>query len=195
MIGHRYSLWARRLHWLVFILVAAALIMIYAHGWSPKGSTMCALFKWAHMQFGIVVILVMLPRVMVRRRHARPPIVPPPPPLQEWLARVVQLTLYGLLFAVPLLGIASRLWSPDSWNFVGIPLPHVAVTSKALSKQLEDIHGTLGNVLMYLAGAHAIIALMHHFVLHDSTLRSMLPFWHGTDDPNTDRERKEHVAR
>jgi cytochrome b561 len=126
MIGHRYSLWARRLHWLVFILVAAALIMIYAHGWSPKGSTMCALFKWAHMQFGIVVILVMLPRVMVRRRHARPPIVPPPPPLQEWLARVVQLTLYGLLFAVPLLGIASRLWSPDSWNFVGIPLPHVA---------------------------------------------------------------------
>jgi hypothetical protein len=48
---------------------------------------------------------------------------------------------------------------------------------------------------MYLAGAHAIIALMHHFVLHDSTLRSMLPFWHGTDDPNTDRERKEHVAR
>jgi cytochrome b561 len=195
MIDYRYSLWARRLHWLVFILVAAALIVVYAHGWSPKGSTMRALFKWAHMQFGIVVIPVMLPRVIVRSHHVRPPIVPPPPPLQEWLARVVQLTLYVLLFAVPLLGIATRLWSPDGWNFVGIPLPHVSVTSKALSKQLEDIHGTLGNVLMYLAGAHAIIALAHHFMWHDSTLRSMLPFWRDADDLSTDREQKEHVAR
>src|SRR3546814_4922242 len=48
----RYPLWTRRFHWLVFILVASALILIYAHGWSPKGSTMRDAFKWAHIQIG-----------------------------------------------------------------------------------------------------------------------------------------------
>ncbi len=173
----RYTSGARRLHWLVFILVAMALTLIYAHGWSPKGSTIRAVFKWAHIQFGIVILLVMLPRVIVRWRGARPSIVPPPPQWQERLARLVQLVLYVLLFIVPLLGIANRLWSPDDWNFLGLMLPHVPVTDKAFSHQIEDIHGTLGNVLMYLAGAHAAIALVHHFILHDSTLRGMLPFW------------------
>lgn len=182
MSESRYSGWARRLHWLVFILVATALILIYAHNWSPKGSAIRAQFKWAHMQFGMVILLLMLPRVVARWRGVRPSIVPPLPSWQEWLAQFVQYVLYALLFAVPLLGIANRLWSPDAWNFLGIPLPHVAVTDKVFSHQLEDIHGTLGQVLMYLAGAHAAMALWHHFVQHDSTLRAMLPFWRKVDD-------------
>ena len=181
-----YSLGGRRYHWLVFILVAMALILIYGHGWSPKESTIRAVFKWAHIQFGIVILLVMLPRIIVRWRNGHPPIVPPPPGWQEWLALLVQFVLYVLLFAVPLLGIANRLWSPDAWNFLGISLPHVAVTDKVLSKQLEDIHETLGEVLMYLAAAHTAIALAHHFVLHDSTLRGMLPFWRSVDATHPD---------
>lgn len=177
MKDSRYSLWARRYHWLVFILVAMALILIYAHGWSPKGSDARAVFKWAHIQFGIAIILVMVPRVMTRWRGEHPSIVPPPPPWQAWLARLVQFLLYVLLIAVPLLGIANRLWSPSDWDFMGMALPHVPVPDKAFSKDLEEIHETLGNVLMYLAGAHAAIALVHHFVVRDSTLRSMLPFW------------------
>lgn len=181
----RYSLWGRRFHWIVFVLVAAALVMIYAHGWSPKDSTIRALFKWTHMQFGIVILLLMLPRIIVRWRSGCPPIVPAPPRWQELLAHLVQLVLYVLLFIVPVLGIANRLWSPDAWNFLGIALPHVPITDKAFSEQLEDIHGTLGNVLMYLAGAHGAIALVHHFILHDSTLRSMLPFWRSANATRT----------
>ncbi|MEO6982214.1 MAG: cytochrome b/b6 domain-containing protein, partial [Edaphobacter sp.] len=77
-------------------------------------------------------------------------------------------------------------WSPDAWNFLGISLPHVPVPDKAFSEQLENIHGTVGNVLMYLAGAHAIIALAHHFVLRDSTLWGMLPLWRSADTTRTD---------
>lgn len=184
------------MHWIVFALVVVALILIYAHGWSPKGSTLRAQFKWAHMQFGIAILLAMLTRVMVRSRDRRPSIVPPLPAWQEWLAHLVQYALYALLFAVPLLGVANRLWSPDAWNFLAIPLPHVPVADKAFSHQLEDLHGTLGNVLMYLAGAHAAIALGHHFIRRDSTLRGMLPFWRGAEVPaadsttSTDRKRE-----
>lgn len=186
MNDSRYSPWTRRLHWLVFILVSIALILIYAHGWSAKGSAIRAQFKWAHMQFGMTILLVMLARVLVRWGNKRPPIVPPLPSWQTWVAHLVQYALYALLLVVPLLGISNRLWSPDAWNFLGISLPHVPVTDRVFSKQIENIHETLGNVLMYLAGAHAAIALQHHFFRHDNTLRRMLPFWRKSGSAGPD---------
>lgn len=176
MPDSRYSPWIRRLHWLIFILVACALTLIYLHGWSPKGSTLRANLKWAHMQFGMVILLVMLPRLLVRSRGgSAPPIVPPSPRWQMVIAGAVHVALYVLLFATPLLGIASRIWNPAAWNFMGIPLPHVPVPDRDFAHQIENIHGTVGNILMYLAGAHAANGLFHHFCQRDNTLRRMLP--------------------
>ncbi len=76
----------------------------------------------------------------------------------------------------------------DAWDFLGISLPHVPVTDKVFSEQLEGIQTTLGNVLMYLAATHAAIALAHHFVVGDSTLRSMLPMWRSATVQRTDSE-------
>jgi cytochrome b561 len=39
----------------------------------------------------------------------------------------------------------------------------------------SDIHGWLGNVLIWLAGLHAAAALYHHFWRRDTVLLSMLP--------------------
>ncbi|MEO8778966.1 MAG: cytochrome b, partial [Rhodanobacter sp.] len=61
MNNSRYSSWTRRLHWLVFIFVVVALLLIHAHNWSPKGSDIRGQFKWAHIQFGMAILLVMLP--------------------------------------------------------------------------------------------------------------------------------------
>lgn len=172
----RYSPWIRRLHWLVFILVACALTLIYLHDWAPKGSALRANAKWAHMQFGIAILLVMLPRLVVRSRGgSAPPIVPAPPRWQDLIAKTVHVILYALLVATPLLGIASRLWNPDAWNFLGLALPHVPVPDKDLAHGIQEVHETFGNVLMYLAAAHAVAALGHHYVQHDDTLRRMLP--------------------
>ena len=189
-----FSPWTRRLHWLVFVLVTVALILIYTHGWLPKGSAIRTQFKWVHKQLGMTILLLMLPRVIARWCGGHPPIVRPLSSWQERLAQLVQYLLYALLFAVPMLGIGNRLWSPDPWDFFGIPLPHVAVTDKIFSNQLRSIHETLGNALMYLAGAHAAAALAHHFMLRDSTLRGMLPFWRRVDiiraDSRTSTEAK-----
>lgn len=175
MNDSRYTPWIRRLHWLVFILVACALALIYLHGWSPKGSVLRANIKWAHMQFGMAILLVMLPRLLVRSRGHAPPITPRPPGWQAVLARTVHISLYALLFATPLLGIASRLWNPAEWNFLGITLPHVATPDKDFAHQIQEIHETFGNVLMYLAAAHAVAALTHHYIRRDDTLKRMLP--------------------
>ena len=38
-----------------------------------------------------------------------------------------------------------------------------------------NIHTTLGNVILWVAGAHAAAALIHHFLIRDRVLISMLP--------------------
>lgn len=175
MSDSRYSAWTRRLHWLVFLLVACALLLIYIHDWTARGTALHANAKWAHMQFGIAVLLVMLPRLLVRSRSKAPSVEPPLPGWQAWLSKATHLALYVLLFATPLLGIANRMWSPGAWDFLGIPLPHVAHPDRGFSHVLENIHEDFGNILMYLAAIHAVAALFHHFVQRDNVLRRMLP--------------------
>lgn len=178
MPNTRYPAALRRLHWLVFILVACTLMIIYLHGWSPKGSALRALLKWTHIQFGIVILLLMLPRLLARSRQlAILPIIPPVAHWQTLLLKTVHLALYFLLIATPLLGIASRMWKPAAWDFLGIPLPHVPSPDSDISHQITDIHETFGMVLMYLAGAHAAAALLHHFWRRDNALKRMLPVW------------------
>ena len=175
LIPARYSPWVRRLHWMIFVLVVCALALIYIHGWSPKGSDLRANVKWGHMQFGMAILLIMLPRLIVRSRKHRPPITPPPLPWQTLLAKVVHFVLYALLIVIPLLGIATMVWKGQAWNFLGIPLPSVPTPDRHFSHQIQEIHETLGNVLMYLAAAHALAALFHHFIRRDDTLKRMLP--------------------
>lgn len=176
MSASRYPPWVRHLHWIVFVLVTCALVLIYIHAWTPRDSALHANAKWAHMQFGMAILLVMLPRLLVRARGGKAPaIVPAPPRWQAILARATHVALYTLLIVTPLLGIASRLWNPGEWDFLGITLPHVAVPDKHFSHDIEEIHETFGNVLMYVAAIHAAAALIHHFLQRDNTLRRMLP--------------------
>ncbi|MEO8802327.1 MAG: cytochrome b [Rudaea sp.] len=176
MLDSRYSPWIRHLHWLIFILVACALALIYLRSWSPRGSTLGADAKWAHMQFGIAILLVMLPRLLVRSQSgSAPPILPPSPRWQMVIAKIVHVVLYLLLFATPILGIATMAWLGKPWNFLGLALPSVPTPNHEFSQQLQGIHETLGHVLMYLAGAHAVMALFHHFFQRDNTLKRMLP--------------------
>lgn len=176
MPNSHYPRWVRHLHWLVFILVACALTLIYIHHFTPKGAPLHADAKWAHMQFGMAILLVMLARVLVRSRAGRaPPILPPAPDWQMAAARSVHVLLYVLLIVTPLLGITSRLWNPGGWNLLGIPLPLVAHPDIQFAHQIEAVHEVFGHIVMYLAAAHALLALFHHYVQRDDTLRRMLP--------------------
>ena len=181
MTAHRYACWTRRLHWLIAFAVAAALILIETRGWFERGSALRDGIKWGHMQFGIAVLLLLVPRFVARLRDPRPAVFPPPPPWQDALGRLVHGALYLLLLAVPLLGVAMMATSGKPWDFLGLPLQGLAAPDTALSEDLEGLHETAGDVLMWLAIAHAVAGLAHHFLLRDNTLRRMLPPWRRAD--------------
>lgn len=181
MPATRYPPWLRRLHWLVFLLVAAALLLISIHAWTARGTALHGGAKWAHTQFGIAILLVMLARLLVRSRSRLPRVEPGVPRWQAFAAKVMHLALYVLLLVTPLLGVANRMWSAGAWDFLGIPLPHAPQPDRAFAHMLEGVHETFGNMLMYLAVLHAAAALFHRFVQRDNVLGRMLPAVRGEE--------------
>lgn len=89
-------------------------------------------------------------------------------------ARVVQFALYVLLFAVPLTVITGAGLEGHPLTLLGgIEIPPALAKSHDLGARIAAVHTWLGDTLIWLAGAHA--ALLHHYVLKDGVLRSMLP--------------------
>ena len=47
--------------------------------------------------------------------------------------------------------------------------------SHALGNTFAELHGWLGDAILWLAGLHATAAIYHHQILRDGVLASMLP--------------------
>jgi cytochrome b561 len=90
-------------------------------------------------------------------------------------AKLVQFALYALLIAIPATGVLG------TW-LVGIPVtlpgldiaPQIA-KARGLGQLIMEIHTTLGNAILWVAGVHAAAALFHHFYLRDEVFHSMAP--------------------
>ncbi|MEO8858207.1 MAG: cytochrome b/b6 domain-containing protein, partial [Burkholderiaceae bacterium] len=75
----RYAASVRRMHWAIFALVLLAYVCINLFEQFPKGSATRANVLAAHFTAGLAVLLLVLPRLLLRLRNGRPSILPPPP--------------------------------------------------------------------------------------------------------------------
>lgn len=99
----------------------------------------------------LVLVLIRLP---LRAVQGAPAPVPGTSPLMAQAATWGHRLLYVLMLGVPALGAAA-------W-YGGLSAP-------------AEVHEAVGNLILFIAGAHAVVALAHHYVLRDDTLRRMLP--------------------
>ena len=159
------------LHWLTVLLVAAAFTLVW-YGDGGNKELHHQLVGW-HKTTGITILVLTLLRLLVRwcselpapvRTHA----------LQALAARLVQVGIYLLLLAIPLLGwaMSSAGGHPVSW-FGVVDLPSLLAVDKPLSKLLHGLHEKAGLLLLLLVGVHALAAIWHQFWLKDGTLRRM----------------------
>lgn len=171
----RYHASLISLHWLTLVLLIVVYATIELRGIFPKGTTAYDLMKTWHFMLGLSVLGVVAARLPLRLVFHAPPITPPPPAWQERLARAMHLALYGFLVVMPLLGWLTLSAKGRVIPFFGLELPPLLDANKALAENLEDIHEVIGTLGYWLIGLHAAAALLHHYVLHDDTLRRMLP--------------------
>jgi cytochrome b561 len=169
----RFGAIAQSLHWLTAILVLAAFMV--AEGGPPSrvyGAANAAALQ-LHESLGTTVFVLVLVRLLWRLFDRRPE-SPAMPGWMETASRVVQWALYALLVAVPATAIAGAVFGGHAVTVYGLGAIG-PISSTSFAAGLAEIHGTLGDVMMWLAGLHAAAALYHHFLLRDRTLKQMLP--------------------
>ncbi|BAK78788.1 cytochrome B561 [Pseudogulbenkiania sp. NH8B] len=167
---HSYGWLARALHWLSALAIIAALAFIEFKDVFPKGTPLRDAMKFGHFQAGLIVLLLVLPRLLWRLGNRVPEITPAPHRHSAVLAKLAHWVLYALMLALPLLGIAIVQGSGHELAFFGQPLPVLFTLDRATAHDLKEVHETLGNVLLWLVIGHAAAAVWHHRFVKDNTL-------------------------
>ena len=169
-----YSLLARCFHWLTAAMVLAAFILSVggpeARVFSEANQSLLLL----HESLGITIFAMTFLR-LAYRLWSPPPAAPPMPDWMHRAAGATSVLLYLLLLFIPLSAIVGSWLEGHALTFylignVASPL----ATSQALGQSILGIHKLAGDAIMWLAGVHAAGALVHHFILRDNVLRSML---------------------
>ena len=170
----KYSGLEQAFHWLTAILVLVA--FIYGPGGSEDRVYSAArdFDRQLHETLGLCVLLLSVLRIIWRAFDSRPD----PEPVARWmgfLAKLVQVLLYALLFVVPLTAITGAwLEGHPLTTLVGEIGPWLG-KSHDLGAKIAELHGWLGDVILWVAGLHAAAAIYHHVILKDGVLRSMTP--------------------
>ena len=156
----RYSLAQIALHWIVVLLVmvqyATSGSIARTHEVSIKGlavDPVDQLLHTVHNRVGMMILVLMLLRLVLRFRNG----VPPPPPGQTALlqkaANIVHMALYTCLILQAVTGmVASYIWWPAS-----------------------AVHRPLFYLFAALAAVHVFAAFWHQWVRRDGLLRRMMP--------------------
>ncbi len=173
--ANRYGALSIGLHWLMLLLFVAVYACIELRGYFPKGSDPREALKVWHFMLGLSVLALALLRVLLRLTSPVPRIEPMPPGWQKLSASLMHFALYVLMIGMPLAGWLLLSAAGKPIPFFGLQLPALIGESKTLARTIKEIHEIGGTVGYFLIGAHAAAALFHHYVVHDDTLRRMLP--------------------
>ena len=154
------------IHWLTALLVLGAWLT------AESGRKVIDNPPLLHFALGLAVLVLVLPRLILRLAGAAPAAATQ----DGWLAIATKAghsLLYLLLIALPISGwyAASRLGV--SISFFGLQLPAITAAVQGPPGLIADLHENAGNIILYLAGLHAVMALWHQFILRDGTLKRM----------------------
>lgn len=170
-----YSPSAQISHWLTVILVVGAWVLGIFGDDLPRGAIR-HYGEFIHVIFGEAVLFLLVLRLALRLVTIQPDNELKSIHILGYAAKFVHLLLYILLFAVPVIGILTLFYGGESLTLFGMfdvasPWPK----SRELKHNAKEIHELLANLLLSLAGLHAIASLIHHYVLKDSALKRMIP--------------------
>jgi cytochrome b561 len=181
--GSRYSAIGLTLHWVTAIVVLVA--FVYGPG-GPESRVYAAsrdFDRQLHETLGLVVLGLTVIRI-VWRLGATTPAAPPSPPWMNRAAKGAHVALYVLLFALPVTATTGAWLEGHPLTLLaGVRIGPLLPEAHALGAAIAEVHGWLGDAIMWLAGLHAAAALVHHILLDDGVLVSMLPRWVGLRRP------------
>ena len=173
-----YGALAMALHWLMALLLSALIALgLYMTRLPDVGfDTWKIRLILYHKQLGIFALMLVAVRLVWRLGNALPRLVETLPDWQKVAARFVHLCFYALMLALPLTGWLMSSATAIPVSVLGLfTLPDLVPYDDRLFHALIDVHRYLGYLLIVCMAAHIGAALRHHLLLHDDTMKKMLP--------------------
>ncbi|APW41825.1 cytochrome b [Rhodoferax saidenbachensis] len=177
-----YDLASRAFHWITAVAVTAAFILgpggfgrLMRNGVDPATHSDIV---W-HESLGLLVFALTVLRLLwVALRPAVPQFSMAP-----WMrlaSKGTHLALWALMLALPVTAIVALGSEGHPLTLLGgiriDQMPLIAESPIAGLADWGDVHGLLGDAIMWIAGLHAAAAIFHHVLLRDGVLAAMLPF-------------------
>jgi cytochrome b561 len=177
----RYDPLSRVFHWATAILVIVAFVLGPEHfgrlikqGVDPATHSDIV---W-HESLGATIFMLTLLRLSwVAFRPAAPHF--DMPAMMQLAAKLAHLVLWALLFILPITALMALGSEGHPLTLLGgirvDKVPIVLGTAIAQIADWGDVHKFAGDVIIWLAGLHAVAAIYHHVFLKDGVLLSMMP--------------------
>jgi cytochrome b561 len=162
------------LHWMVAALIFANFGLGLWMGDLPRPDR--PYWYAIHASIGITVLVILAARTVWALLNPVPDPAAGTPAWQHRAARFTHVTLYALTLMTILFGwfmaaVRRVPIVPDAFGIVPLPSPIAIAGSKDF---FEEAHELAAYALIFVAGAHMLAALWHHYRLRDNTLRRML---------------------
>jgi cytochrome b561 len=155
------------------MLVLAAYVLSKGDGYSLYSAAADGLRR-IHETLGVLVFIVVVPRLLWRLVGS----TPAKRQMPRWMtvaAKLVQFALYVLLVAIPATAVLGTWLEGIPITLPGFDIAPQITKAHGLGQLIMEIHTTLGNSILWVAGVHVAAALFHHFYLRDEVFRSMIP--------------------
>jgi cytochrome b561 len=179
----RFALIQRILHWLMAICILAMLFI--GVGMVSTVAPKYLPLILVHKTLGVTLLILVLIRLGLRLYYGAPPLPADLPASMKLGAGLSHLVLYGLMIAMPLLGL-SMLWAAayPVVLYGGIGIPALLPQSDGAHTLLWKAHVYLGFAFFALVLLHLGAALFHALIRRDDVFQSisLLP-QHDTKSP------------
>lgn len=171
--GLKYGVVTRILHWVMAALLfwqIGTMVLRKIIGETP----ITDLWRDMHKPVGLLILIVLIIRGLwglynLKRRPQHHP------GLIGTAAKLGHLALYGLTFAIPVVALIRQYGSGRKWEMSGFTLMEGGHPPVAWMVDLgKNWHGELAWVLTGLIVVHIVMAVVHHFILKDDTIKRMM---------------------
>ena len=176
-VAIRYKRIVVWIHWITAIHVLMQLYIGFTFHGMPRGSAERAfVFGW-HKTWGALILLLALARLAVRLMNPPPPY---PSAFPKWRRRIAvwsHRTLYFMLIALPLTGLAAVSGRAENGLVplqLGLSLP--AIPGIPEENEFGDVHEVLVYVTIALLLIHVSAALWNQFFSTSGVADRMWPF-------------------
>jgi cytochrome b561 len=170
----RYDRGVIALHWATALLVVTLFALAEIWSFLPYGAPLSAGMRSLHVSLGILLAAVLVTRIIWRTAIAKP-IPPAVTGFQRIAAAAMHLALYVFLTCQIVLGFLY-CWAEAPAGFFGLfSIPSPIKIGPVANGWIGFLHYYNAWLIICLAGAHACVALAHHYMLRDNVLHRMLP--------------------